>query len=469
MRCSNKTTHRLRGLVAVLLASALAAGAAAAGNGRRQPQPVGSLSRVLQNSVYLRGRLASDHDTLHAGDTVRTDRDGRAKVQLLLKQTVCNLFNHTQLIVRPRGDIGLQLTYGKVWCGMHRVSKRERITGPRGLQISAKDPVVGLTVSRRRTVVMVWQGLVTVSGTGGAADAVLVGTHQQTTVPRGGNPDQPTAAQVTRQDRAVAGQLQASIGRPADTVVPRTTLIDQPKANTNATSAIFTFAAKENGIAFACRLDSGGFHPCTSPVTLPDLGEGEHVFAVRGLDPAGNVGPAETYTWTVDTTPPNTTIVSHPDIESNARAASFVFKADEANVSFTCELDKLPPTPCSSPQQYVLKDGSHTFGVQATDLAGNLGPPATFGWLVDTVPPHLTITSGPGSSTASNSATFAFNSDDTTAPLECQLDAAGFQPCTSPTSYRGMPPGQHVFEVRATDAAGNIGNASYSWTIYLIG
>jgi hypothetical protein len=39
--------------------------------------------------------------------------------------------------------------------------------------------------------------------------------------------------------------------------------------------------------------------------------------------------------------------------------------------------------------------------------------------------------------------------------------------CASPQSYVGLAPGSHVFEIRATDASGNVEGspASYDWTV----
>lgn len=52
--------------------------------------------------------------------------------------------------------------------------------------------------------------------------------------------------------------------------------------------------------------------------------------------------------------------------------------------------------------------------------------------------------------------------DDITAAsaltFTCKLDDGAAPPCTSPTTYRRLAFGRHAVEVRATDAAGNIGD-----------
>jgi hypothetical protein len=80
-----------------------------------------------------------------------------------------------------------------------------------------------------------------------------------------------------------------------DTDPPITTITSAPPptvVSRGPTSASFTFAASENLVTFECRLDGGGFTPCSSPMTYNNLSEGEHVFSVRATDAAGNVEAA---------------------------------------------------------------------------------------------------------------------------------------------------------------------------------
>ena len=85
----------------------------------------------------------------------------------------------------------------------------------------------------------------------------------------------------------------------------------------------------------------------------------------------------------------------------------------------------------------------------------------------DTTPPDTTITSGPGSSTASTSASFSFTATQSGSTFQCRLDYSPYAACTSPKSYSGLSAGSHTFIVRATDPAGN-GDGSpalYAWTV----
>ncbi|MBI5310289.1 MAG: hypothetical protein HZB14_04560 [Actinobacteria bacterium] len=103
------------------------------------------------------------------------------------------------------------------------------------------------------------------------------------------------------------------------------------------------------------------------------LAAGSHTFDVRAIDQAGNTDatPAS-YSWTIDTTPPNTLITANPATLTTSTGASFSFTATET-ATFQCQLDGGGYGACTSPRNYTsLTDGSHTFDVRATDTAGNL-------------------------------------------------------------------------------------------------
>lgn len=93
--------------------------------------------------------------------------------------------------------------------------------------------------------------------------------------------------------------VDAALAAP-DREAPDTWITGGPDGTTTDTAATFTFAASEPTARFACRLDSGDWGACTSPMTYTGLTAGEHTFAVRATDAAGNTdaSPA-TRTWTL--------------------------------------------------------------------------------------------------------------------------------------------------------------------------
>jgi len=170
---------------------------------------------------------------------------------------------------------------------------------------------------------------------------------------------------------------------------------------------------------------------------------------------------------------PDTQITGTPRAADPSSSATFTFSGTDdttpaASLTFECQLDTTAWTTCSSPRSYSsLAEGSHTFRVRAVDGGGAVDPqPAIFTWTIDQTVPETIITNGPASST-STSARFAFQSPETGSTFECKLDTAPFTACTSPKDYTNLTVGQHTFQVRATDAAGNVDQtpASQLWTI----
>jgi len=87
---------------------------------------------------------------------------------------------------------------------------------------------------------------------------------------------------------------------------------------------------------------------------------------------------------------PVTTITSGPSDPTNQTSAELAFSADDPAATFVCTLDGGAGQACTSPAGYGgLAQGLHTFTVQGTDAQGEVGPPATYAWTVDTTPPSL--------------------------------------------------------------------------------
>jgi hypothetical protein len=156
-----------------------------------------------------------------------------------------------------------------------------------------------------------------------------------------------------------------------------------------------------------------------------------------------------------DLTPPDTSVASGPDGLVASTAATFTFTATETS-TFECSLDGSAFALCPSPQTYSgLADGAHTVAVRAHDEYGNVDPtPATSHFTVDATGPTTSIDSGPSGVITSSTASFGFSANEAV-NFECRLDDAGFSPCTSAQDYSDLADGLHVFQLRATDAAGN--------------
>jgi len=236
-----------------------------------------------------------------------------------------------------------------------------------------------------------------------------------------------------------------------DRKAPATKLTEAPNAFSQD-DARFEFTSTEKHSSFECKLDEGDYAACSSPKTYAGLDDGGHRFRVRAVDQAGNpdASPASRK-WTVDTSPPETSIDAGPPRNSHRGSATFTVSS-EAGATFECRLDGHAWGECG--QVAGLSDGNHIMRARAKDRAGNVDPsPASWSWRID-LPPETTITAGPTGPTSSASATFRFSSPDTAATFQCKLDGRSWAACSSRKTYSGLPQGSHMFRVRAKDSAG---------------
>lgn len=246
-----------------------------------------------------------------------------------------------------------------------------------------------------------------------------------------------------------------------DSTPPDTLITAGPTGVTNDSTPTFSFTATEAGSTFECRVDSGAWGPCTSPYTTGTLTDGSHTFEVQATDGAGNTDatPA-TRTFTVDTTPPDTTITAGPSGTTSDSTPTFSFAGSGGATGFQCRIDTGAYVSCTSPHTTgTLSDGPHTFEVRAVDAAGNVDPtPASRTFTVDTPDtsaPDTSITEGPSGTTTDSTPTFSFTATEAGSTFECRVDGGAWGPCTSPHTTGTLADGAHTFEVRATDGAGN--------------
>jgi hypothetical protein len=176
-----------------------------------------------------------------------------------------------------------------------------------------------------------------------------------------------------------------------DTVHPLVAISDRPPLLTNQTSANFSFSSSPTPHHYECALDGASFATCTSPQHYEGLADGSHTFSVRSVSSGGTPSAATSYSWTIDTVPPETAIASGPPASSHSASAAFTFTSSESGSTFFCSINSSGFAPCSSPQAYSgLGDGTYTFRVQAVDSVGNADPSAaTYTWTISGVGPPV--------------------------------------------------------------------------------
>jgi hypothetical protein len=252
---------------------------------------------------------------------------------------------------------------------------------------------------------------------------------------------------------------------------PVPVITSAPAELTRLTSATFVFTAALGVAGHQCSLDSGPYVACASPRSHPGpLPEGRHTFRVRSVDARARTGPAASWTWYIDLTPPRAPALNTtPASPTNQTAATFAFRDSEPVAGHSCRLDSAAFTACTSPKTYAgpLAEGPHTIDVRAVDAAGNIGPPTTYSWRIDvTPPPPPVIVSAPTDPTIDTAATFAFTDAEYGVTFRCRLDTAAYTACPGQKTYAGLSAGSHAFAVQAVDRAGNPSAAAvYAWTI----
>jgi hypothetical protein len=239
--------------------------------------------------------------------------------------------------------------------------------------------------------------------------------------------------------------------------------------DSNDTTNTITFSANESS-SFQCNFDGAGFSTCQSPVQLSGVSEGQHVFQVNATDLAGNLSQAVQVAWTVDLTPPVTSIAVTQLATNSFR---FSMTANEPVSQFNCSLDGAAFSSCSAVTvESGLSQGTHVFTARAIDLAGNaeLSGASVQVTVLQAISTSITGESPANSPNNSTTIGFSFAADQAGASFNCSLDGASASACGGASiNYSGLAEGAHTFHVWAVDKFGLVDpvGASYSWTVDL--
>jgi hypothetical protein len=175
-----------------------------------------------------------------------------------------------------------------------------------------------------------------------------------------------------------------------------------PAANTSATTGAFAYTTT-GASTVACSLDSAPVAGCaaSSSPTVSGLANGVHTFTVTA-DPGPTV---LRHGWTVDTVAPRAPVVLGPSGLVASTSATVTVLPSALGDALSCTLDGATAS-CTSPVALtVLGQGTHTFRVTESDLAGNTAA-TSISWTVDTTAPVVTVT---GSTTLAGPVRLAAN------------------------------------------------------------
>ena len=122
---------------------------------------------------------------------------------------------------------------------------------------------------------------------------------------------------------------------------------------------------------------SGG----TTSHSVSDRPEGDYTFTVRATD-NGGLQTTASRSFSIDATPPDTTITGGPKKRTTRKRATFLFTSNEA-ATFQCRLDGGAWRSCSSPASFRVGTGRHRLQVRARDAVGHQDPTAAaYAWKV---------------------------------------------------------------------------------------
>ncbi len=209
----------------------------------------------------------------------------------------------------------------------------------------------------------------------------------------------------------------------ADTTPPDTFIDSAPPDPSASAAASFTYHSTEPGSRFECRLGGAPFAACPQTgTTYTGLAGGPHAFAVRAIDPAGNVDPSPAgYSFDLvlaapppsppplpsptvapavlpapaaqaAVRPPNTKLVGKRRRRTSDRTPTLRFRASVRRASFQCSLDRAPFRRCRSPYTTRrLRPGRHRFRVRAIAAGAVDSTPARIAFRVLARPHRRTV------------------------------------------------------------------------------
>jgi hypothetical protein len=234
------------------------------------------------------------------------------------------------------------------------------------------------------------------------------------------------------------------------------------RAFTNDTTPTFSVTGDAG---LRCSLVPSGDEPvwqdCAQGTFTPAaaLEQGTYVFSTRAENAAGT-GLPDGRTFTVDTTPPAQPVIVSPASGSTVGGSPQFQFAGEPFAAFGCDLGGTGAfADCAPGRTFVFaSDGARTLRIRATDRAGNVSAPSdpsTF--TVDVTAPTVTIAAPEEDALTGTSPAFTFAASEGGATYRCRLDDEPFAACASPAGFPAVAAGTHTFQVRATDAVGNVG------------
>jgi hypothetical protein len=194
-------------------------------------------------------------------------------------------------------------------------------------------------------------------------------------------------------------------------------------------------------------------------VTLPVLSDGSHSIVIYASDLAGNNGASQIIYFTVDTQPPNVSLLSPQTKIYNTTEITLTFAVNETVVWTAYSVDEKANIIISGNKTLQLADGMHSLVVYTRDLAGNIASSAKVYFTIDTVPPSILLLSPKNQTYDTTELLLNFTLNETASWIGYSLDGQETVTITGNTTLTALSYRQHTITVYATDSAGNTGSS----------
>src|SRR3954471_11133590 len=197
---------------------------------------------------------------------------------------------------------------------------------------------------------------------------------------------------------------------------------------------IFRFVSPTPGSGFRCRLDGEAFADCGPAAWAGDRSFADgttHTFEATATAAGETFAFPARATFTIDQSPPDTTITSHTREPSAVHETFFVHSSENHQTqSFVCSIDGAAPLTCGG-ASFDTGDGDfvvhvpcrreHTIALRALDEAGNLdASPARASWTIGD-----SSDSQPCQAPSISSASLSAGADITTATVIANIGLGG--------------------------------------------